>query len=277
MQELTKERHVHEGERTQQPAMHPSFLQVLARKKELKEKTAGIRHRIGVYSAKGGVGKTTVAVNLAYSLNGMGFRTGLLDADIDCPNVPFFIGMDGLISQELPLKPKEKEGVKVVSTAMFLDEKEKPIIWRGPLKTKMLTEFLQNTEWGDLDYLIIDLPPGTSDTPLSLMQMLELDGIVLVTTPQRISALNTIRSGYMAKRLNVAILGVVETMGSGIPSTGSKMVAERMGSEVLGAIKSDDAFNSMSDNGVIPVLENEGIRESFKGIAEKLAEKRANK
>ncbi len=258
-----------DGQPELKPGMHPSFLNVLMQRKVIKEKTTGIKHRIGVYSAKGGVGKTTVAVNLAYAISTLGFRVGLLDLDIDCPNVTFFLGIDKVEQQEYPLRPVESHGMKVLSTAMFLEHKERPIIWRGPMKSKMLREFFENTEWGELDYLILDLPPGTSDLPLSLMQLLELDGILLVTTPQSISAKNAIRSGFMAKSLNVAVLGIVENMSIGEPK-GSLEVAGALGTEVLGCIPRLDSFDALSDSGLIPAEEDKQTRDAFIGIAKKL-------
>ncbi len=254
---------------TLEQGVHPSFLNILIQKKSIKEKTAGIKHRIGVYSAKGGVGKTTVAVNLAYALSKMNFSVGLLDADIDCPNVTLFTGINDVIVQDYPLKPMVKDGVKIMSTALFIEDKEKPIIWRGPMKSKMLRDFFENTSWGDLDYLIIDLPPGTSDTPLSIMQLLELDGIVLVTTPQTIAAQNTIRSGYMAKRMNIRIIGVIETM-SDDNHAGVEKVAKTLDTKVIGSIKYDESFNKYSDSGKVPVLEDGAMRKNFEGIAKKI-------
>ena len=251
------------------PGMHPSYLNILIQKREIKEKTVGIKHRIGVYSAKGGVGKTTVAVNLAYALKGMGLKVGLLDADIDCPNIPFFLGMNNVVPQDYPIIPVEKDGLKIVSTGMFLEDKEKPIIWRGPMKSKMLREFFENTSWGELDYIIIDLPPGTSDTPLSPMQLLSLDGIILVTTPQTIAAKNAIRSGMMAKRMNVSILGIVETM-SGAGLKGAKDAAEKLNTAVLGSIRYSEKFDALSDSGKVPFIEDKEIRDAFTDIAKKI-------
>ena len=250
--------------------MHPSFVGVIRQKERLKEKLAGIKHKIGIYSAKGGVGKTTVAVNIAYALSNKGFRVGLLDADIDTPNVSLFLGIDGKMDPNLPLKPIEHRGVKVASSAMLAQSAEKPIIWRGPMMVKMLGEFFENTNWGELDYLILDLPPGSSDTPLTIMQVLDLDGFVIVTTPQKIAAINSIRSGLMAKRLNVALLGVVENMSSGIVSESTKRVVESLDAEFLGIVRSDGRFNTYSDSGKIPVLEDREIMDVFEGIVSKL-------
>lgn len=245
--------------------MHSSILRVIEDKKNINQKLSNIKHKVGIYSAKGGVGKTTVAVNTAFTLSAMGYKVGLIDADIDCPNALMFLGIDGTFSDEYPLKPVEKDGVKVVSTAMFVDDAKRPIIWRGPLVAKMIREFLDNTDWGALDYLIIDLPPGTSDAPLSIIQLLSLDGFILVTTPRHISAVNTIRSGMMAKRLGVALLGVVETMSDG-SGDGGEEVAMELGCELVGKIASSKVFGEMSDSGVVPVLHDDSVRKEFEGI-----------
>lgn len=247
----------------------PSFLAVIKQREALKQSLKGIKHKIGVYSAKGGVGKTTTSVNIAYTLSQMGYKVGLLDADIDTPNVPFFVGYDGVPSREYPLHPVEVNGVQIISTAMFFKDHSKPIIWRGPMLTKMLKEFFGDTIWGELDYLIIDLPPGSSDGPLTLMQLLPLDGFVLVTTPQHISAINTIKAGSMAKSFGLALLGVIENMSDG-SLKGAKEVAETLKCEILGSVKSDPKFNQLSDSGKVPVLEDRNIKEAFIDIVKKL-------
>jgi ATP-binding protein involved in chromosome partitioning len=253
------------------PAMHPSFVNVIRQRERLRSKLANIKHKIGVYSAKGGVGKTTVSVNLAYALSKKGFKVGLLDADISTPNVSLFLGISEKMEiSTMPLKPIEKDGVKVASTAMIMSDVEKPIIWRGPMIAKMLGDFFENTDWGDLDYLILDLPPGSSDAPLTIMQVLQLDGFVLVTTPQRIAAINATRSGLMAQRLNVAILGVIETMSSGEVSKSTKDLTEAMNTDMLGIVKMDPIFSTLSDAGRVPVLEDAEILKNFQEIASRL-------
>ncbi len=256
-----------EGQRPQ--TMHPSILKVLEQRKRIKEKLSNIKNKIGVYSAKGGVGKTTTAVNIAFALNAMGYKVGLLDADIDCPNVSMFLGLDTVMGDMYPLKPVEKNGVKILSTAMFVDDNKKPIIWRGPMVGKMVSEFLENADWGELDYLIVDMPPGTSDSPLSIIQLLDLKGFVLVTTPQHIPAINAIRSGMMAKRLGVALLGVVENMSSGEPKGGNE-VASTLDCPLLGVIRSDPLLSEMSDAGKIAVVEDKRIMDEYLSIAKKI-------
>ncbi len=254
-------------------AASSSFIaSVLSKKNMVKANLEKVKHKIGVYSAKGGVGKTTVAINLAYALKELGYKVGLLDADVDCPNVTIFIGINQRAEGAYPLKPVEKDGIKVMSSALFVDDTKRPIIWRGPLIAKMVEDFMENTSWGELDYLIIDLPPGTSDAPLSIMQLLELDGFIIVTTPQHVAALNAIRSGLMAKRLNISLLGVVENMSYG-EAKGAKEVAEALNTDVLGTIQANELFNELSDEGKIPVQENKEIKEEFISIANKLIKK----
>jgi ATP-binding protein involved in chromosome partitioning len=259
------------GEQQAPVGMHPSFAKVIEQRQRLKEKLSKIKHKIGVYSAKGGVGKTTVAVNLAYTLSKMGKSVGLLDADIDCPNLPMFLGIEEKIDTSVqPFKPIIKDGVKVASTAMLVDEASKPIIWRGPMITKMLNEMFDGIDWGELDYLIMDLSPGTSDAPLTIMQLLQLDGFVIVTTPQKIAAVNSGRSGLMAKKLNVSLLGVVENMSSGKQSEHTTELLKTLDTDLLGTVSRSDDFNSASDSGKVPVLSNEKIRKEFEAIAKKL-------
>ncbi len=248
--------------------IHPSFVKVIEQKKRIKDRLGGIKNKIGVYSAKGGVGKTTISINLAFTLAKRGFRVGLLDADIDCPNVTAFLGItEKMDISGFPLKPLVKDGVKVASTAMIVDDMKKPIIWRGPIIAKMIGDFLENTDWGDLDYLIIDLPPGTSDAPLSIMQLLDLKGFILVTTPQRVASMNSLRSGLMAKRLNVSILGVVENMSTGRISDSTKDIIDMLGTGLLGVVKFDGAFNRYSDDGVVTAYKDADIAEEFAEIS----------
>ena len=181
-----------------------------------------IKTKIGVYSAKGGVGKTTVAVNLAACLADNGYAVGLLDADIDTPNAPEVLGagappdsVDGRIV------PAEAFGVKAVSMSYFQQNPEEAIIWRGPMIHNAINQFLQMTDWGDLDFLVVDMPPGTSDAPLTVMQVLSMDGFVVVTTPQSLAALDAKRSINMIRKLNVEVLGVVENYTGDVFGSGA--------------------------------------------------------
>jgi len=180
-------------------------------RRAITENLSRIKRKVAVYSGKGGVGKTTVAVNLATLLADQGNKVGLLDVDIDCPNVTRVLGVTEPPDQvDGKLVPSEAFGVKVVSMAFFQKNEEEAIIWRGPMVHNAINQFLTLTEWGDLDYLVVDLPPGTSDAPLTIMQTLPLEGFVMVTTPQNLATLDAKRSINMVRKLNVEVLGVVE-------------------------------------------------------------------
>jgi len=171
-----------------------------------------IRHILAVSSGKGGVGKSTLTVNLACALAKTGARVGVLDCDVYGPDVPMMMGLTGQPEQrERKLLPKERHGVKTMSIGYLLDE-EKPVIWRGPMVHKLLEQFLGDVEWEGLDYLLVDMPPGTGDAQLSLAQIVPLSGAVLVTTPQAVSTYDVGKAIGMFQQVNVDILGIVENM-----------------------------------------------------------------
>ena len=181
-----------------------------------------IKTKIGVYSAKGGVGKTTVAVNLAAFLAREGYAVGLLDADIDTPNAPEVLGAGAPPdSADGRIIPAEAFGVKSVSMSYFQQNPDEAIIWRGPMIHNAINQFLQMTDWGELDFLVVDMPPGTSDAPLTVMQVLAMDGFVVVATPQSLAALDAKRSINMIRKLNVEVLGVVENYTGDVFGSGA--------------------------------------------------------
>ena len=181
-----------------------------------------IKTKIGVYSAKGGVGKTTVAVNLAAFLVREGYAVGLLDADIDTPNAPEVLGAGAPPdSADGRIVPAEAFGVKAVSMSYFQQNPDEAIIWRGPMIHNAINQFLQMTDWGELDFLVVDMPPGTSDAPLTVMQVLAMDGFVVVATPQSLAALDAKRSINMIRKLNVEVLGVVENYTGDVFGSGA--------------------------------------------------------
>ena len=209
-------------------------------KRLVSERLQRIGKRIGVYSGKGGVGKTTVAVNLAVILAQEGARVGLFDCDIDCPNVTRVMRIsEGPSSEDGKIMvPPSRFGVRVMSMAMFQQNEEEATIWRGPMIHNAINQFLTNTDWGDLDYMVVDLPPGTSDAPLTVMQTLNLDGFVVVTTPQELAALDAKRSINMVRKLNLDVLGVVENMSGDIFGRGAgEELAEEMDLPFLGRIE----------------------------------------
>jgi ATP-binding protein involved in chromosome partitioning len=172
-----------------------------------------VRHIVAVASGKGGVGKSTVAVNLALALHALGHRVGLLDADVYGPSVPLMLGL-----RERPRQtegkgiiPAEKFGIKVISLGLFVEEGT-PVIWRGPMINKLLTQFLRDVEWGELDFLVLDLPPGTGDAQLTIVQQVPLSGGVIVTTPQDVALLDVQRGITMFRQVNAPVLGVIENM-----------------------------------------------------------------
>jgi ATP-binding protein involved in chromosome partitioning len=171
-----------------------------------------VRHIIAVSSGKGGVGKSTVAVNLAIALSRTGARVGLLDCDVYGPDVPMMMGLSGAPEQVgRKLLPKERHGLKTMSIGYLLED-DRPAIWRGPMVHKLIEQFLGDVEWGPLDYLLVDMPPGTGDAQLSLAQIVPLSGAVIVTTPQAVSTFDVGKAIAMFRQVNVEILGLVENM-----------------------------------------------------------------
>jgi len=177
-----------------------------------REIAPDIQHFIAISSGKGGVGKSTVTVNLAVALAQTGARVGILDCDVYGPDIPIMMGLTGQPeTRERKLIPKERHGVTTMSIGYLLEE-DKPVIWRGPMVHKLIEQFLGDVEWGPLDYLLVDMPPGTGDAQLSLAQIVPLSGAVLVTTPQAVSTFDVTKAVGMFKQVNVEILGIVENM-----------------------------------------------------------------
>ncbi len=244
-----------------------------------------VRNAIAVASGKGGVGKSTVAVNLAVSLAQSGARVGLLDADIYGPNIPTMMGVEKLPPpKNEKLIPAEAYGVKLMSIG-FLVKPEQPLIWRGPMLHSAIRQFLTDVEWDELDYLVIDLPPGTGDAQLSLSQSLPLSGGVIVTLPQQVSLDDALRGLEMFRQLEVPILGVVENMSYLELPDGTKMdvfgsgggekLAEETGVPFIGAIPMDPSVRQGGDAGkpVVVTDPESVVAKALKEIAEDLAAK----
>ncbi len=207
-------------------------------KRQITERLSTIKTKIGVYSGKGGVGKTTVAVNLAATLAQAGNKVGLLDVDIDCPNVAKVLGITEKADYvDGHIVPAEKWGVKVISMSFFQENEEEAIIWRGPMIHNAINQFLQSTHWGELDYLVVDLPPGTSDSPLTVMQTLPMDGFVVVSTPQELANIDAKRCINMIRKLNLNVVGIVENYtGEVFGQGGGENLAKEVGAPYLGAL-----------------------------------------
>jgi len=199
----------------QQKQMEQAYAQ-MKRKMAMQEIGRKIKHKIMVLSGKGGVGKSTVSTGLALSLAQQGHSVGILDIDITGPNVPKMMGLDGqrLHVEEGRIHPAQGHlGVKVISMAFLLEDEDTPVVWRGPIKLGAIQQFIGDVEWGELDYLVIDFPPGTSDEPLTVAQSLpDIDGMVIVTTPQDVALLDSRKSITFSESLKVPVLGVVENM-----------------------------------------------------------------
>jgi Mrp family chromosome partitioning ATPase len=182
----------------------------------LAEKLSHIRNKIMVMSGKGGVGKSTVSVNFAASLALQGYEVGVLDADIHGPDIPRMCGVENrpLVSHGEGLEPiKVFKGLKTISTGLLSQDPDKAIVWRGPLKHSAIRQFLGDVNWGDLDYLVIDLPPGTGDEPLSVAHLIKnVDGAIIVTTPQDVALLDSRKAVSFSRLLNIPVLGIVENM-----------------------------------------------------------------
>jgi ATP-binding protein involved in chromosome partitioning len=183
---------------------------------DIEKNIANIKHKFIVISGKGGVGKTTVAVSIACTMALKGYQVGIMDVDIHGPNVNKMMGIkdSGLTGDGIKINPvKVLDNLKVISTASILDSPDTPVIWRGPLKMKLIRQFLSEVNWGKLDYLIIDSPPGTGDEPLSVIQLIsDIDGAIVVSTPQEVALLDARKSIQFAKKLNVPFIGLIENM-----------------------------------------------------------------
>jgi len=247
---------------------------------------ATVKNIIGVASGKGGVGKSTVSLNLALALSQTGAKVGLLDADIYGPSIPLMLGMKDAFMEveENKLQPAESHGLKVVSFGFFAQDSHQAAIYRGPIISGILKQFLVDTNWADLDYLIVDLPPGTGDIPLTLAQTIPITGILVVTTPQDVASNVAVKAVGMFEKLNVPLLGVVENMSYFIcPNCdekhylfgqgGGKKISEQFNMPFLGEIPLNSGIMSGSDSGkpiMITDPESPGavaFRKSAKNVA----------
>jgi len=217
-----------------------------ARQKETVDRMTRIKHKIVIGSGKGGVGKSTVTVNLAVALQSRGFKVGILDADITGPNIPKLLGIEDqkMMAGSERLEPADAAGIKVVSMALLLKSRDSPVVWRGPMKMSALKQFVSDVNWGDLDFLLVDLPPGTSDEPISVAQLISgLDGAIIVTTPQEVALLDSRKAVNMFLMMDVRVLGIVENMSGLIcPHCGEKIEVFKTGGGKKAAAELDVPF-----------------------------------
>lgn len=231
---------------------------------DITKNMSGVKNKFMVFSGKGGVGKTTVAVNLTFRIMSKGYKVGILDVDIHGPNVIKIMGLEKekLISKNKKIEPiKAFSNMKVISTASMLQSEDSPVIWRGPMKMKLIRQLLSDVNWGNIDYLIIDSPPGTGDEPLSIAQLMpDLNGGIIVTTPQNMATLDAKKSIRFAQQLKMPFIGVIENMSGFIcphcgeridifKTGGGQKIALEMGVEFLGRIPYDERLMSLSDEG----------------------------
>ncbi len=248
------------------------------RNRDLAERP--IKNAIAIASGKGGVGKTTVSVNVAAALAKAGASVGLLDADVYGPNVPTMLGVDHMPNPHgNKMTPAEAYGVKLISIA-FLVEPGQPLIWRGPMLHSAIRQFISDVAWGDLDYLIVDLPPGTGDAPLSLTQSLPLSGAVIVTLPQKVSLEDARRGLEMFRTMDVPLLGVVENMsylelpdGSHFDvfgQGGGRLLADQSNTRYIGAIPMDPSVRQGGDSGIPVVISHpeSAVAQALTAVAE---------
>ena len=271
---------------TEKSEISPEMARAMKDRLRLSEAMGMIKHKLVVMSGKGGVGKSTIAANLACAL-AKNAKVGLLDADITGPDIPMVMGVEGKVPRVVKNKIEPVEGplgIKIISMGHVLPSSEAPVIWRGPLKMAALRQFLVDVNWGDLDYLIIDLPPGTSDEPLSIAQDIpDSEGAIIVTTPQQLSLLDVNKSISFARAVKLPVLGIVENMsGYTCPkcgnhedlfkSGGGKRAAEGLDIPFLGSIPIDPSIVLGGDSGKPFVLEHPDspATKAFESVVEKV-------
>lgn len=245
----------------------------------------GVENVVLVMSGKGGVGKSTVCSNLAMALKRSGYRVGLLDADMYGPSVPTMFGINGRPhSDGQRIEPLERFGVKLMSLGFLLDDEKSAVVWRGPMLHSALLQFVRDVNWGELDYLLLDMPPGTGDVALTLSQNLQTTGAVVVTTPQDVAIADVYKSVSMAKKVGIEILGVVENESYFVCGScdtkhllfgegGGKKVAELAQAPLLAQLPIDPTIRQWGDAGVPVVQASPGsaIAQAFMTLAEQVA------
>ena len=225
---------------------------------------SSVKRVIGIISGKGGVGKSLITSMLAVNSNQKGYKTGILDADITGPSIPKAFGIHGrALSNGKTLMPKTSDtGIKVMSVNLILEKDTDPVIWRGPIVAGVVKQFWSDVEWGDIDFMFVDMPPGTGDVPLTVFQSLPVDGIVIVTSPQELVSMIVTKASNMAKMMNIPILGIVENMSYlTCPDCGKKInvfgetrvaeIAKEQGIDYFARVPIDPNISTAVDKGLI--------------------------
>ncbi len=250
--------------------------------KEQLNELSSVKHVIGVVSGKGGVGKSIVTSMLAVLSQRKGYKTAILDADITGPSIPRAFGLkERALSDGMHLLPvTTKTGIDVMSVNLLLEDETRPVVWRGPVIAGTVKQFWTDVVWEEVDYMFVDMPPGTGDVPLTVFQSLPLDGIVIVTTPQDLVSMIVEKAAKMAQLMNVPVLGIVENMSYVIcPDCGKEIhifgdgklneVATKYGYELLGKLPMDARLAALCDKGIIELMENEYLDNAFESIEKK--------
>jgi ATP-binding protein involved in chromosome partitioning len=246
----------------------------------------GVKNVVLVMSGKGGVGKSSVATNVAMALARTGYRVGLLDADIYGPSIPTMLGVSGrpVSLDGKSIEPLSRFGVKLMSIGFLLEDPKAAVIWRGPMLHGALQQFMKDVTWGELDFLVMDLPPGTGDVALTLSQKVKVTGAVMVTTPQAVATDDVYKSVSMCKKVNIPVLGVVENMSWFVDSAGvrhelfgkggGQAVAEFAGAPLIGQVPLDPSVREWGDKGtpVVQAAPASEVAKAFAAIAERVIE-----
>ena len=254
--------------------------------KEQLNPLSSVKHVIGVVSGKGGVGKSIVTSMLAVLMQRRGYKTAILDADITGPSIPrnFGIKERAMSNGEYLLPVQSKTGIDIMSVNLLLEDETRPVVWRGPVIAGTVKQFWTDCVWNDVDYMFVDMPPGTGDVPLTVFQSLPIDGIVVVTTPQDLVSMIVEKATKMAQMMNIPIIGIVENMSYIIcPECGKKIhifgeeklnkVASKYGYELLGNLPMDGKLAALCDKGIIELMENDYLDKAADAIENKLVQK----
>ena len=254
--------------------------------KEQLNPLSSVKHVIGVVSGKGGVGKSIVTSMLAVLMQRKGYKTAILDADITGPSIPknFGIKERAMSNGEYLLPVSSKTGIDIMSVNLLLDDETRPVVWRGPVIAGTVKQFWTDCVWNEVDYMFVDMPPGTGDVPLTVFQSLPIDGIIVVTTPQDLVSMIVEKATNMAQMMNIPIIGIVENMSYIVcPDCGKKIhifgeekinkVASKHGYELLGNLPMDGKLAALCDKGIIELMENDFLDKAADTIENKFDQK----